>query len=155
MLRKRREIEPFEWFVYREDFNSRNIERYNCLKYYADRIKKLKKKAKTKEKFAEELKHEMMWLYWSRCEYEVIIIKEDDKIYLEPWISKNPEEHRIDITSDDLIDWKTFADIHIDRQIYKDKAKIDIFDQLEFRWNEFVDYCWTYRHKYEWRRKDV
>ena len=38
---------------------------------------------------------------------------------------------------------------HINKQIYENKAKIDVFDQLEWKWNEFIDYCWYTRLKYE------
>ena len=35
------------------------------------------------------------------------------------------------------------------KQIYKNEAKIDIFDQLEYRWDEFIDLCWHTRLRYE------
>jgi len=48
-------------------------------------------------------------------------------------------------------DWRSFAEFHIGKQIYKNEAKIDVFDQLEWKWDEFVDYCWYTRLRYERR----
>jgi hypothetical protein len=55
----------------------------------------------------------------------------------------------IDVTDDVRFDWWDFANCHLDRQHYSDKAKIDIFDQLQWRWNRLIDYCWYTRLPYE------
>lgn len=150
IVSKRRKIEPFEWWVYIDNFNSRQIEKYNVLKYMAEDIKKMKKKSVDKGAFAEQLKQRLMWQYWSRAEYELVIYVVDNRVYLKPWCGCSDDNlRRIDVTDDTILDWQEFAEYHIDKHIYKDAAKIDIWDQIEFRWNEFVDYCWTYRHKYE------
>ena len=149
-MSKRRKIEPFEWWVYIDNFNSRKIEKYNVLKYMAEDIKKMKKKSADKEAFAEQLKQRLMWQYWSRAEYELVVYIVDNRVYLKPWCGCSEDNlRRIDVTSDTILDWRTFAEAHIDKQNYRYAAKIDIWDQINFRWNEFVDYCWTYRHKYE------
>lgn len=66
-------------------------------------------------------------------------------------ISRNKEEATIDITDDASFDWRGFAEFHIDKQIYKDEAKIDIFDQLTYvnQFEKLVTYLWTTRLKYE------
>ena len=94
---------------------------------------------------------EMMSQYWSRCEYEVIIeIDDNNRIWLKPWVGcVNPDDVKIDVTDDDSFDWKSFAKEHIEKQIYKNEAKIDIFDQLQWKWQEFIDYVWNYHHKYQ------
>ena len=51
----------------------------------------------------------------------------------------------VDVTDDNNFDWKIFAEQHIKKQIYKNKAKIDVYDQLKFRWNDFITYVWEYR----------
>ena len=139
------------WEVKYHNFNRDEIETINILRYAEDIIKELKKKSTSKEEFDELLNRVMMWAYWSKCEWEIIITKYDDRIYLSPWgVSRS--NHTIDVTDDSSFDWKAFADFHISNQIYEDKAKIDVYDQLKFRWEEFVDYCWNYRHKW-WRYK--
>ena len=93
----------------------------------------------------------MMYYYWSKCEWELIIeIDDNNRIWLNPWVGCiEPENVRIDVTGREGFDWEGFAKEHINKQIYKNKAKIDVFDQLEWRWSEFIDYCWYTRLKYE------
>ena len=100
------------------------------------------------------MRSEMMWQYWSRAEYEVIIEIDDDKIWLKPWAGcADPESVKIDVTDDSSFGWRRFAEFHIEKQRYKNEAKIDIFDQLQWRWDEFIDYVWNYRHKYQRTKK--
>jgi hypothetical protein len=60
---------------------------------------------------------------------------------------------RICVTDDDNFDWRGFAEKHIGGWFYKNEAKIDIFDQLMYNWDEFVTYCWEYCHKYQRTKK--
>ena len=147
----RRELKSLSWKVKNYLINENKIWDYDVLKYREDQIKQLKKKCSTKEEFAEEMRREMMWQYWSRAEYEVIIeIDDNNRIWLKPWVGcLNPEEVKIDVTDDETFDWRGFANEHIAKQIYKNEAKVDIFDQLRWKWDEFIDYLWHTRLKYE------
>ena len=93
----------------------------------------------------------MMYYYWAKCEWELVVeIDNDNRIWLNPWVGcRKPENVRIDVTDREDFDWEGFAKEHINKQIYKNKAKFDVFDQLEWKWNEFIDYCWYTRLKYE------
>ena len=139
------------WKVKNYCYNSSTIWDCDILKYREAQIKKLKKQCSTKEEFADAIRREMMWQYWSRCEYELIIeIDEDNRIWIGPWIgSCHPEEVKIDVTDDTDFDWRGFAEKHISSQIYKNKAKIDVWNQIEYRFDEFIDYLWYTRLKYE------
>lgn len=152
----KKEFKPFEWMVLYHNFNSDKIEQYNVLKYREDDIKKIRKKCKTKEEFSEKLKREMMYYYWSKCQWELIITKtEDNRIILTPWCGcKNPDEVAIDVTDDNNFDWIGFADKHIKKQVYDNEEKIDIYSQLTYVWDSFVDYCWNHRFKYERKKKE-
>jgi hypothetical protein len=148
----KRGFNSLTWKVKRHDCNSDKICDYDVLKYREDFIKKLKKQCGTKEEFAEKMRREMMWMYWSRAEWELIIeIDENDRVWLSPWVgSRNPNEVKIDVTDVADFDWHSFAEDHILHKGYRDgTAKIDVFDQLEARWDEFIDYCWYTRLKYE------
>jgi hypothetical protein len=147
----KREFKPLSWKVKNYCINSNKIWDYDVLKYREDQIKKLKKKCATKEEFAEELRKEFFWQYWGRCEYEVIIeIDDNNRIWLKPWVGcADPENVKIDVTDDESFDWKGFVAKYIGEQIYQNYAKIDVWNQLEFRWAEFIDYVWNYRHKYQ------
>lgn len=142
------------WYCKEYDCNANIIKDIDILKYREEDIKKMKKKSNSKEEFEELLKREMMYRYWSRCEHELIIQVDFESVWLIPWVGcRNPEEVKIDVRADNTIDWRTFAEYHIGKQIYKTKAKIDVFDQLQWRWDEFVSYCYDFHHKWQ-RRKD-
>lgn len=145
------EFKPLSWKVKCFDINGQVIEDYDVLKYEEDFIKKFKKKCATKEEFSYGLHREFLCRYWSRCEYELIIeITDDERVLLKPWIGcRNEEKATIDVTDDANFDWKNFAKEHIKKQIYKNEAKIDIFNQLEWQWEGFIDYCWYTRLKWE------
>lgn len=146
-------FKPMSWLVKNFNCNSQTIEDYDVLKYREDQIKKFKKKCATKAEFAEQLRGELHWQYWSRAEYELIVeIDDDGHIWLKPWVGcGDPDKAKIDVTRDSSFDWKSFAKIHIGRQRYKNCAKVDIWDQLCFgnQFEKLVTYLWTTRFKYE------
>lgn len=147
----KKEFKPLSWKVKNFDCNKQVIEDYDILKYREDFIKKLKKKCETKEKFAEQMRRECQWRYWSKAEYELIIrLTDDGRVVLLPWCGgRDPESIAIDVTNDTSFDWKGFAAEHIKKQIFKNEAKIDVYSQLEWKWAEFINYCWHTRLKYE------
>ena len=137
------------WKVKRFDCNKQVIEDYDVLKYREDFIKRLKKICTNKEEFSERLKSQMKYYYWSKSEHELIISTSIDRVILSPWCScREPEKASVQV-SDDSFDWFTFANYHIGRQVYSSKAKIDIYDQLAWKWSDFVDYCWYTHLPYE------
>lgn len=136
------------------DCNKQLIENYAVLRYREEDIKKLKKKCATRAEFAEELRKKFMWRYWSKAEHELIISKtEDGRVLLTPWCGcYDKEKATIDVTNDcSQLDWGAFADYHINKQVCKTKAKIDVYDQIMFgdRFEKLVDILWTNRLKYE------
>lgn len=151
----KKEVKPFSWIVKIFDCNAQKIKDYDILKYREDDIKKLKKKYTTKEEFAEALRRECMYRFWSKAEWELIIeCIEDSRVILRPWCGcYNPDEVKIDVTDDTSFDWQGFAAKHIKKQIFKNKAKIDVWDQIEYRWDEFVEYVWEYHHKWQRSKK--
>ena len=150
----KKEFKSLSWKVKNYDVNRDVIEDYDILEYREDLIKRFKKNCKTKEEFAKELRSECLYRYWSKCEWELVIkLTDDGRVILLPWCGcRNPEAVAIDVTEDTSFDWKGFAIKHINEQIFKNEAKIDVYDQLEWRWTEFVDYCWYTRLK--WERKN-
>lgn len=148
----RKEFKPLSWLVTYYDCNADKIKYYDILKYREDFIKKLKKKCGTKEEFADKMLREMMWAFWSKCEWELVIeVDDDNRIWLNPWVGcREPEKVRIDVTDRTDFDWRGFAEVQILDKGYRDgTAKIDVYDQLLYRWTEFIDYCWHTRLKYE------
>ena len=145
-----RRAETLSWKVKIFDCNAQKIKDYDILKgHYKDFVKKLKKKCTTKEEFSEAMNREMMWMFWARAEWELILeLDEDGHIWLEPWVGcREPEAVRIDITENTDFDWQGFSKKQIIN--YQNCAKIDVYDQLKYRWDDFIAYLWTTRQKYE------
>lgn len=140
---------PMKWDVYYFNINKQKIETFNIIDHWSfcEYTKKAAKKLKTKEEFAEQLRRELMYYFWSKCEWELIIeITENNRIFLIPWVGcRNPEEVKIDVTEDENLNWIKFAEEHTAKQIYGNKAKIDVYDQVMFIWDEFLDYMWDNR----------
>ena len=63
------------WNVFRENINSRQIEIHNVFDHYSFResLKKLFKAKLTKEEFAEQLRREISYYYWTKVEWEITI----------------------------------------------------------------------------------
>lgn len=133
--------------------NVNKIEDYDVLKRRGSEIKKLKKKCETKEEFFETLRGEFMWRFWSKAEWELIVTKTDEgRVILSPWCgSRDPSLSSIDVTNDSTFDWPGFSDEHIERQIFKNQAKIDVYDQIMYgdRFNKLVEELWYTRLPYE------
>ena len=140
-------------FVKYYNCNANKIEDYDILKWRESEIKKLKKKCATKDEFAEFLRREFMWRFWSRSEWELIVTKEEDgRIILSPWCGcSDPDSVAIDVTNDKSFDWSVFADEHIKRQTFNNQAKIDVYDQIMYgdRFSNLVDELWYTRLPYE------
>lgn len=133
--------------------NANKIEDYDVLKRRESEIKRLKKKCATKDEFAELLRREFMWRFWSKAEWELIITKEEDgRIILSPWCGcSDPDSVATDVTNNTSFDWSGFADEHIKRQTFKNQAKIDVYDQIMYgdRFSNLVDELWYTRLPYE------
>ena len=150
-----KEAEMLSWKVKVFDCNAQRIKDYDIFKgHYKDFVKKLKKKCTNKEEFSEAMDREMMWMFWSRCEWELIIeLDEDDLIWLIPWVGgREPEKISIEVGADNTFDWLGFLKtVNLNGD---NRAKIDVYDQLKYRWDDFITYLWTTRQKYErWHPK--
>lgn len=93
-----------EWYAYYHEWNGNKIKPFNIFNhgsFLADCKKNARKNAKDKHLFCERLKRDLMYYYWSKCEWEVVII---------PWISR-PEtcEVKIDVYDQVMLNWEQFC----------------------------------------------
>ena len=92
------------WNVYYYNFNKNEIEVYNIFEHgsFMEYLKKAYHECKSKDEFAERLKSELRYFYWSKCEWEVLIT---------PWIGrKEPCDLKIDVYDQIMLNWKVFLD---------------------------------------------
>ena len=133
-----------KWNVYYYNINLNKIDIFNIFDHssFNKYVQKHLKECSTKEEFAERLKSELLYFFWSKAEWELIIETVDNRIYLLPWCGcKEPNKVQIDVTDDVNFDWKNFAKYHIGRR-NKNKAKIDVYEQVTYRLEEFLNYVY-------------
>ena len=129
------------WNVLIDDCNKKSIENYNVLKHEEKNIQRIKNETKTFDEFCKRLETHFRSRYWSRCEYELMIeIDDRNHIILYPLFFHR--DYNLDVSDRTDFDWRGFAEYHIKKQIYRTEAKIDIWDQIEYRWIEFARYCY-------------
>ena len=75
MKRKNKDL---KWYAFRYDWNKQGLEVINVLgvSFAEDLLKRIKRdKISTYEELKEGIKRELMYIYWSRAEYEVLVMK--------------------------------------------------------------------------------
>lgn len=134
------------WNVYYYSINERKIQKVNIFNHWKFREETFEylDECADKEMFAELLRKNLMYYFWARFEYEMAITKLDGRIIVTPLYAEK-EEAGSDLTSDNGFDWVGFyewiKDIkHTDK---KGSIKIDVYDQVMFRFPKFVDHCWV------------
>jgi len=101
------------WKAYCHSFNSKEIKVFNIFDHYGFRfgVKKYADKCKTKEEFGKRLERELLYYYWCKCEWEVII---------SPWISSSIDRKiKVDVYSQVMNNWDIFLDY-----VWKNRKKI-------------------------------
>lgn len=89
------------WNVYREDFNGRKIKPYNIfdhVRFNEDVIDAYRTYSDDFETFSKEVRHSLMYYFWSKCEWEVV---------LTPWVGK-AEDIKIDAFDQVTMNWDAF-----------------------------------------------
>lgn len=119
-------MEKLEWNVYKKDFNKSEIEIFNIFnhsRFYEDLCKCNKENY---EEFKKEVKSNLMYYFWSKSEYEIIITS------FPPYIDKK-EIEKLTKTNN-----KIREAVNLDTG-----KKIDIFDQIMINQDKFIDYLWN------------
>lgn len=95
-----------EWNVFYHNFNKREITKFNIFKHsrFAKAVEELLNTQTNRVDFADELKRELMYYFWCKSEYEIII---------SPWGFSNhscDEELKVDIYNQVMMNWDQFVD---------------------------------------------
>ena len=92
------------WNVYHHNSNKSVIEPHNVFAHSGIRkdIAKAVKQRKSKEQFAEILRSSLMYYYWSKAEWEVII---------SPWCGgMNTKDIKVDVFEQVMLNWDLFLE---------------------------------------------
>lgn len=128
-----------KWNVYRHDINRREIVEFNIFNHwrFEEDVKKDLRKCKTKEEFAEKIKSHLMYYFWSKCEYEVVISSFPVHI-------KKDEFNRL--TEEFIADTEKYGHEPYGMWVCPDVGeKIDIAGQVMMNFEVFVDYVWSHK----------
>lgn len=92
------------WFVFFHDSNRKKVDTFNIFEHgsFREDLKKAARKCSTKEEFAKELRSNLMYYYWSKAEWEVLII---------PWVGRyGHEDKKVDVYWQVMNNWEAFLD---------------------------------------------
>jgi hypothetical protein len=123
------------YYVYIENINKRKIEKYNVLNDgIVEEILKRTKDFKDKKSFSEEVERIIMYHYWSRSEWEVILTDWPPHMKTAELAKLNAEVEKHQ---------KDYGKAPYSLTINLSTAeKIDVYDQVMMNWNIFIDYVW-------------
>lgn len=115
------------WNVFYENPNE-GIETWNVFRHasFHEEVKTALAEEVDKEKFEKRLHSSVMYYFWSKSEYEVVIA---------PWPCYiNRVESQL-IKDNELPRYRQVVNV-------EGSEKFSIYDQIELNWDVFVDYCW-------------
>ena len=95
-------IKSLVWNVFMYDINKREIITYNIFNHagFVEDIEKMRKNKITSVDFKDRLKQVLMYYFWAKCEYEVIV---------SAWPpNENVPEQKIDAYSQVMMNFDTF-----------------------------------------------
>lgn len=128
-----------EWNVFYHDLNGNGIKTYNVFYHsgFKNDVEKYLKEYDEKEVFEEKVKRSLMYYFWSKAEWEVIVtswppyidMKELDRINNER--KKTVEEYNRE-------PYRLYVNLDMGE-------KIDVYSQVMNNWQIFIDYIWSYK----------
>lgn len=143
-------MKDLKWYVYCHDFNGRKIKSFNVFAHgrFREDVEKDLKKYKNKEEFAERLRRNLSYYFWSKAEWEVVItswvphitMSELDRLNAER--EKNIKEYNREPYS-----------LYVNPDVGE---KIDVYDQVMNNWDVFLDIVWNSKiHRPRKKKEDA
>lgn len=148
------------WNVYYGNCNSKEIEVFNIFEHYSfykDCVKAKKKFKDDKNRFAEEVRGSLMYYFWSKCEWEIILCHWPDgemgdmrtTMKLKDAIKALQPKNMIvrvgalekDVTMRVYPEWNKYSE-----------EKIDVYQQVMNNWDIFINYLWENRKELKERK---
>ena len=95
--------QELEWNVFYHDMNKQKITTLNIFDHwrFAEDVQKSLKKFKDKDEFAAKLRSDLIYYFWCKSEYEIVI---------SPWCGSSGEYIKIDIFDQVMNNWEVFLD---------------------------------------------
>lgn len=131
--------EQLVWNVYVFGISERTFRVFNAFdhgSFLAD-VQKILKADLSKEEFTEKLRREVQYYYWAKCEWECVITDTHPHI----------GQRELDRILDDCYRKRTkdAPPCRCSHVNLSNAEKIDVYDQIQLNWDEFVEYVWGFR----------
>lgn len=97
-------VSNLSWNVYYYSINSRKIKVFNIFDHggFNKEVKEHLQKCETKEEFAQKIKSSLMYFFWSKCEWEVLVTA---------WVGRRDDQKlKIDVYDQVMNNWDVFVD---------------------------------------------
>ena len=126
------------WNVIEHDINGRKIDVFNIFEHggFAKSLLKIKKECKTFEEFAEQVRRNLSYYFWSKSEWEIIVTTWPPHIDAKELERLNKERE------ENIKKYGQFRYEYVNVDIGE---KIDVYDQVMLNWDQFIDYLWRNR----------
>lgn len=148
------------WNVYYGNFNKREIQTFNVFNhgaFYDSCVKAKKKFKEDREGFAEEVRSSLMYYFWSKCEWEIVLTHwPDGELYqLQQDTTLGTLRELFDYG--DTYEWMR-PEREVTIKVYpkdyvKQPLKIDVYEQVMNNWDIFIEYLWNNRKELKARRR--
>lgn len=126
-----------KWIVYYYSCNKNEIKTFNVFdhKNFSRDVGNYLKKCKDKNEFSDHLKRALLYYFWSKYEWELIITQFTPRITIAELDRLNRErESHVKAYNRDYVT----ISVNLDTEI-----KIDVYMQIMNNWDIFVDYVWN------------
>lgn len=147
------------WNVYVSSFNDSEITTMNIFNhgsFYNDCVKAKKKFNEDRDAFAEQVRRSLMYYFWSKCEWEVILQHWPSGEYYNMRKVFTTEEmyHDLKYPEDKLLGSDRRFEVRVfpEHNRFRDK-KIDVYEQVMNNWNVFIDWLWEHRKELKERKR--
>lgn len=110
-------VKDLKWNVYYHSINSKEIKTFNIFEHggFNHDVEKYLKKYKNKEEFADKLKSSLMYYFWCKSEWEIII---------SPWCGgRGTEDIKVDVYEQVMSNWEIFVDYVWNSKIHRPRKK--------------------------------
>lgn len=88
------------------------------------------------EKFEKEVDLSLMYFYWSKCEWEVVVTS------FPPYISNEELESLSKERSEAIENYGRFIRTYVNLETAE---KVDVYKQVRMNWKPFINYLWNNR----------
>lgn len=131
-------MERLEWNVFVDNINANEIEVHNVFEHgrFMNDLVQIKKKCKEFIDFEKQVDKSLMYFYWSKSEWEIVVTS------FPPYINKEELESLNKERDECMKNYGRFIRTYVNLEIGE---KVDVYRQIKMNWKPFINYLWDNR----------